>query len=119
MAIVSASRTFQTITIGQTIIYTGSIASYIQSFTVNGGSIATANLFPSGIFNTGSGFASIGGQQIGGGGTGPLQGDIYEIIAYNYALGLKDQQLIQGYLAWKWGSQANLPASHPYRNAPP
>ncbi len=26
---------------------------------------------------------------------------------------------ITGYLAWKWGLQGNLPASHPYKNAPP
>jgi hypothetical protein len=119
MAAVYSARTFQTITIGQTLLITGSFTSYIQSLSVNGGSFNTANLFPSGIFNTGSGFASIGGNEIGGGGTGYFQGDIYEIIIYNYALVLKDQQLIQGYLAWKWGLQANLPASHPYRSAPP
>ena len=118
---VYANRTiiFSGLTPGQTLILSGSFASYIQSLSANGGTITTANLFPSGIFNTGSGFASIGGQEVAGGGTGPLQGDVYEIIAYNYALGLKDQQLIQGYLAWKWGLQANLPVSHPYRSAPP
>lgn len=26
---------------------------------------------------------------------------------------------ITGYLAWKWGLQGNLPAGHPFRNAPP
>ncbi len=26
---------------------------------------------------------------------------------------------ITGYLAWKWGLQGSLPASHPYKNAPP
>lgn len=25
----------------------------------------------------------------------------------------------EGYLAWKWGFQASLPAGHPYRNGPP
>ena len=107
------------LTSGQTLILTGSFASYIQSFSVNGGPNTTTNLFPTAIFNTGSTFASIGGQEVSGGGTGYLQGDIYEIIAYNYSLGLKDLQLIQGYLAWKWGAQANLPATHPYRSAPP
>jgi len=30
-----------------------------------------------------------------------------------------DRELVEGYLAWKWGLQANLPVDHPYRNAPP
>jgi hypothetical protein len=30
-----------------------------------------------------------------------------------------DRQKIEGYLAWKWGIQASLPAAHPYRNAAP
>jgi hypothetical protein len=28
-------------------------------------------------------------------------------------------QLIEGYLAWKWGLQANLPVGHPYKNSAP
>jgi hypothetical protein len=29
------------------------------------------------------------------------------------------RQLIEGYLAWKWGLQASLPNDHPYKNAAP
>jgi hypothetical protein len=29
------------------------------------------------------------------------------------------RQKIEGYLAWKWGLQANLPNDHPYKNAAP
>lgn len=29
------------------------------------------------------------------------------------------QQKIQGYLAWKWGLQGDLPSDHPYKNAKP
>ena len=29
------------------------------------------------------------------------------------------RQLIEGYLAWKWGLQASLPIDHPYKNARP
>ena len=25
----------------------------------------------------------------------------------------------EGYIAWKWGLQGNLPVSHPYKNAAP
>lgn len=30
-----------------------------------------------------------------------------------------DRQKLEGYLAWKWGLEANLPADHPYKSAPP
>lgn len=29
------------------------------------------------------------------------------------------QERVEGYLAWKWGLVANLPAGHPYKNSPP
>jgi len=29
------------------------------------------------------------------------------------------RQSIEGYLAWKWGLVANLPAAHPFKNRPP
>ena len=30
-----------------------------------------------------------------------------------------DRQQLEGYLAWKWGLEANLPVDHPYKNAAP
>jgi hypothetical protein len=30
-----------------------------------------------------------------------------------------NRQVIEGYLAWKWGLTANLPAAHPFKNRPP
>jgi len=44
---------------------------------------------------------------------------INEIIVYNTSLTTLQRQQMEGYLAWKWGLQANLPASHPYYNGPP
>jgi hypothetical protein len=29
------------------------------------------------------------------------------------------RQAVEGYLAWKWGLVANLPAAHPFKNRPP
>jgi hypothetical protein len=29
------------------------------------------------------------------------------------------RQTVEGYLAWKWGLVANLPAAHPFKNRPP
>jgi hypothetical protein len=41
--------------------------------------------------------------------------NFYEIIAYNRPLSTDDRQTVEGYLAWKWGLQGNLPAAHPYK----
>jgi hypothetical protein len=40
--------------------------------------------------------------------------DMGEIIVYTGTLTTSQRQLIEGYLAWKWGLQASLPSSHPY-----
>ena len=45
--------------------------------------------------------------------------EVAEIILYNVLLTTAQVQTVEGYLAWKWGLQGNLPANHPYKNAPP
>jgi hypothetical protein len=44
----------------------------------------------------------------------PLTGTISEILVYNATLSNTDRQIVEGYLAWKWGLQSSLPTSHPY-----
>jgi hypothetical protein len=44
---------------------------------------------------------------------------IYEMIGFNVQLTTTQQQQVEGYLAWKWGLQANLPTSHPYYSVAP
>jgi hypothetical protein len=46
-------------------------------------------------------------------------GKISEIIYVNAALSVTQRQQLEGYLAWKWGLETNLPANHPYRNSAP
>jgi hypothetical protein len=48
-----------------------------------------------------------------------FSGSVYEVIVYSFVLSQPQQYQIQGYLAWKWGLQANLPANHPYKNSAP
>lgn len=45
-----------------------------------------------------------------------LNGFIAELVAFS---SVTDQEIIEGYLAWKWGLVANLPAGHPYKTAAP
>ena len=48
-----------------------------------------------------------------------LEGSIAEAIILPTALVAPERQRIEGYLAWKWGLQGNLPADHPWKAAPP
>jgi hypothetical protein len=41
-------------------------------------------------------------------------GTIFEVIGYNRALSTIERQQVEGYLAWKWGSQIRLASTHPY-----
>jgi hypothetical protein len=43
-----------------------------------------------------------------------LTGDIGEILVFNAVLPTNQRENIEGYLAWKWGLQALLPATHSY-----
>lgn len=66
-------------------------------------------------------FAAGSAPQIGysaGGGTG-FEGQIAEIIDCNDVLTTLERQKVEGYLAWKYGLQANLPVGHPYLSAAP
>jgi len=70
-----------------------------------GGAVPGAAL---GIGANASGDYDIGGQY-----------QIYELVLYNAYLDTTQRQKVEGYLAWKWGLQANLPGGHPYKNAAP
>lgn len=50
---------------------------------------------------------------------GAFQGYVGEIIAYPSGLSDNNRQKVEGYLAWKWGIQEQLPNNQPYKNAPP
>jgi hypothetical protein len=62
----------------------------------------------------------LGGQfDSSDGESGYWDGDIHEVLLYDNALSDTDRQKIEGYLAWKWGLQADLPSGHPYKSAAP
>ena len=46
-------------------------------------------------------------------------GGLSELIFTDGTEDLATQQKIEGYLAWKWGIQDNLPSDHPYKNRRP
>jgi hypothetical protein len=80
---------------------------------VNGSSFIGSNNSPL-TTTIGTGFATLGvGRVI----TTPfynLHGEIAEVIIYNSELNQVNRQLIEGYLANKWGLNQQLPSNHPY-----
>ena len=46
-------------------------------------------------------------------------GSVGEVIVYGSALSAVERQQVEGYLAWKWNLQSNLPPFHLYKNYPP
>ena len=52
-----------------------------------------------------------------GGGYGDIA--ISEVLMYDNVLSTTNQQLIEGYLAWKWNINSSLPTNHPYYNYAP
>ncbi|MEW5833659.1 MAG: Ig domain-containing protein [Pseudomonadota bacterium] len=67
--------------------------------------------------NTSSYEVSIMGTSITS--TQSASGNIGEVLILGYIPTDADRQKIEGYMAWKWGIEANLPAAHPYKAAAP
>jgi hypothetical protein len=57
--------------------------------------------------------------QFGGNTQGYLDGQIAEILVFDSMPSAPDRQLAEGYLAHKWGLTDGLPATHPFKFAPP
>jgi hypothetical protein len=49
----------------------------------------------------------------------PMDGDFAEVLVVRGAVDLTTRQKIEGYLAWQWGLEGDLPVDHPYKSAPP
>jgi uncharacterized repeat protein (TIGR01451 family) len=96
-----------------TLVYT-SFGSSATSINVNGGTFASGNCVPTTTAST----SLYVGQKTALGGFYWV-GPVYEIVIYNSALSTAERQFIEGYLACKWGFQANLPATHPYKSSCP
>jgi hypothetical protein len=63
--------------------------------------------------------ANTAGRTTNIGSSGATINYIYEVNIYNQSLTPYNRQKVEGYLAWKWGIQSNLPTSHPFRAAAP
>lgn len=90
--------------------WNGSIANASMNGTLAANS---ASPFTSGFDNTPLYLFGVGTTSRG------FIGATLEFVMTRTALATSERQQLEGYLAWKWGLQANLPVSHPYYNLPP
>lgn len=81
-----------------------------KKFSINGSLQTTTDNYVSGAMSA---------QQIGRGQYAVFDGSIGELIITNGTLSPDDRQKMEGYLAHKWGLQANLPGTHPYKDTAP
>jgi subtilisin-like proprotein convertase family protein len=89
----------------------GSVAQWID-----GVAAGTATMTAAASSATNSLAASLGSANVA---NTYFAGDLAEVVIYHGALSNSDRQKLEGYLAHRWGTASSLPASHPYRNAPP
>lgn len=100
---------------GTTAIATGQLAGGKTAVSLNGATLTTPAAYAA---YTGVGTTHLGAQ-ITSGNTYSYNGLAMEIIIYNAALNKTQIQTVQGYLAWKWGLQANLPSANLYSSRYP
>lgn len=86
------------------------------SIQVNGSTVTNATGLPLSPPNSLGEFSI--GQDFARADSG-MNGGIAEVLIYNSALDQNSIDRVTGYLAWKWGLQGNLPATHPYKNGAP
>jgi hypothetical protein len=95
---------------------TDEVSSNQHRLTLNGGAVGPAdNSGNTGALNT-------GGFRIGANiplGDYSWGGEICEVIHIAGTITAADREKVEGYLAWKWGLESNLPMGHPYKNARP
>jgi len=93
----------------------------LQSWVTRGGAYPVLNDKTAIVESVGKNFAWNGSMVLanGYGGGWNYGGDFTEVIVTTNALSGSERQQIEGYLAWKWGTQANLPLDHPFRMSAP
>jgi len=89
-------------------LFVNGTAGYSTSF-------ATKGAFNYNLYNIGR----FSGSGVGTAGNFVWSGSIGEVIAYNRYLNKYERELLEGYLAHKWGLIGNLPATHTYKAVVP
>lgn len=89
-------------------------SAFTMNASVNGRNTLITGTSTNGNADTCAQEVAIGGLIQSGTIAGTNTGHIHEVIVFNVELTTAQRQQIEGYLAWKWGLQPNLPTTHPY-----
>lgn len=95
--------------------YSGTAPTSAGSYSARHDGLASATA-AAGSFAAFANASKIGAN---GSGNNPMLGDIFELILVDAAAGTADAELVEGYLAHKWGLADDLPIGHPYKSAAP
>ena len=95
--------------------YSGGVANHFTNGTQD---LTNAVVTTQGAGNT-SDTDSVRTVIFGGVANVPPNTELSEIVVTHSTLSTADRQKLEGYLAWKWGLEANLPVDHPYKGAAP
>uniref|UniRef100_A0A6C0IB56 Uncharacterized protein n=1 Tax=viral metagenome TaxID=1070528 RepID=A0A6C0IB56_9ZZZZ len=92
--------------------------TFTNGFTPSGNTINIYNIF-SGVYGpSAGGTSSPSFIQLSSAFNGRyLNGFINEVLMYSNALTANQRTQVEGYLAWKWGLNSNLPVSHYQKNS--
>lgn len=96
------------------VIYTRTPTGGPVNLFLNGASVSSSSL--TGVFNIEK--FSIGYKLNQDPNTDFWFGNVGEVIIYSTAITGNQRQQLEGYLAWKWGLQGNLPLSHQFKYNP-
>ena len=109
-----ANRATATVPLAEA-IYGETFASSSGTTYINGTGGTPSN--SSFSFGTTVGYG-LGGRWANGMGGPFFNGYFYEVVVYNNSVSSSNRQIIEGYLAWKWGLNRSLPTTHPYFSRP-
>lgn len=114
----SAFTATRSATITSTLIYGAVRTATDLSLRITGGAAGTAS--PTGTAATGSIPVVIGARRAD---ASTIQehfnGDIGEVVVVPFAVSASLRQIIEGYLAHRWGLSSSLSVDHPYKDAAP
>lgn len=122
----STVTTAQTYLLSHHVLSSGSSPSNLELY-LNGvkktlNNTASAGWLDAGSYKTGAQVAfSVGARIDNGGNTwdNPMDGRIGELLLVRKTLSTSERQIIEGYLAWRWGLATSLPSNHPYKTYAP
>jgi len=88
----------------------------VHNFAESIDAVASASTNNGGTWDMTNQAVTLGGTYDGG---ATLNGSIAEVVILDGSQTTDTIQLIEGYLAHKWGLESSLPSGHPYRYVPP